>query len=279
MSTYSDSINYENIVHALYQALLLNEGYDNVNVQHNVTLPCRSGATAQFDIFWEFRCAGVLHRVAVECKHYNHTVGVDDVREFAYKLEDAGNLQGIMVTRKGYQAGAIKTAKASGIYLKKFQLPTDMNWDGKIRKVIITIHVLTLENIRHNFIPNKQWLEQYLEKNEKFIAQLSTTTDQIVLVDSQGQTIKTLWALENELPRGNKAATDLTFSFPMTQETFLHAPDFTDLRIDRIDYIYDVRETIEEIHIPADAILQGLLSDVDGQESFLFFLDNSILQY
>ena len=204
MSIYPDAINYENIVHALYQALLLNEGYDNVNVQHNVTLPCRSGATAQFDIFWEFKLAGVLHRVAVECKHYNLTVGVDDVREFAYKLNDAGNLQGIMVTRKGYQAGAIMTAKASGIYLKKFQLPTDMNWDGKIRKVIITIHVLTLENIRHNFIPNKQWLEQYLEKNEKFIAQLSATTDQIALVDSQGQTIKTFGLWRRNFQEGTK---------------------------------------------------------------------------
>ena len=46
--------------------------------------------------------------------------------------------------------------------------------------------------------------------------------------------------------------------------------------IDRIDYQYDVIETTQEISVSADAILHGLLSDIEGQDSFLFFLNNTI---
>ena len=277
MSSYSDAIRYEEIVQALYQALLLDEGYDNINVQHNVTLTCESGATVQFDIFWEFKLAGVHHKVAVECKNYNRNVSVGDVHEFAHKLQSIGNVIGIMVTRKGYQDGAIKTAKASGIYLKKFQLPADMNWDGKIRRAVLSIHILTLANIQRTFVPDRQWLSDYLKKNEKFVLRLATSTNQIFLVDEEGRVITTLEHLDDELPRGGHSATALKHSFPMHGKVFLRVPDSQEFPLNRIDYQYDVLDTVEEVTLSADAILQGLLSDIDGQESFLFFLDHTII--
>ena len=276
MSSYSEAIRYEEIIQALYQALLMNEGYNNINVQRNVSLKGRSGATAQFDIFWEFSTAGVKHRVVIECKNYNRSVGVDDVREFAYKLHDVGNLKGIMVTRKGYQEGAIKTARDADIYLKKFQLPADMFWYGNTRGVSITLHTLTLDNLKRTFVPNRLWLAERLRKNEKLTVQFYAPTNQILLVDSEGNVQKTLWKLENELPRGEHSATALKHSFPMSGNIFLRTPNGQELMIDRIDYQYDVIETTQEISVSADAILHGLLSDIEGQDSFLFFLNNTI---
>ena len=268
---------YENVVQALYQALLLYEGYDNIKVQHNVTLPCESGATVQFDIFWEFKLAGVHHRVAVECKNYNRTVSVGDVHEFAHKLQCVGNLIGIMVTRKGYQDGAIKTARFSGIYLKKFQLPADMNWNGKIRRVILSIHILTLENIQRNYVPDRQWISEYLKDNNVFTLHVNAPSDEIFLIDEEGNVIKTLCDLDNELPRGEHSATALKHSFPMHGKVFLRLPDSQEFLLDSINYQYDVLDTVEEVSLSADTILQGLLSDIDGQESFLFFLDHTII--
>lgn len=286
MSLHSDAIRYEEIIKALYQALMLNDGYDNVNVQHNITLKGKSGATSQFDIFWEFKIAGIRHRVAIECKNYNRSVGVDDVREFACKLQDVGNLIGIMVTRKGYQEGAIKTAKASGIYLKKFQLPVDMNWDGRIRKVIITIHTLTSENIKRRFILDSQWLSQFIQERGKDTAQKILTdkvgapSNEYYLINNHREVLKTLRDLDNEIPR-DKAAIGQKHSFSMDGGAFLFVPshpEYPEMKLSSIEYEYDVIDTVEEISISADAVLQGLLSDVDGQESLLFFLDNTILK-
>ena len=278
MSIYSDAIKYEEIVQALYQALLLNEGYDNIQVKHNIILQGRSGATAQFDVFWEFKRAGVQHRVAIECKNYNHSVEVGEVREFSHKLQDVGNLIGIMVTRKGYQDGAIKTARDSGIYLKKFQLPNDMNWKDQIRTVTITIHVLTLENIKRKFIPEKQWVKNCIKENSKelLVKTVSGFNDKIYLVDEQGAIMKSLLELDNELPRGDEAAIAQRHSFPMEGKVSLRVPSYPDIKLSSIEYEYDICEATEELSMSADAILQGLLSDIDGQESFLFFIDNTI---
>lgn len=179
-----------------------------------------------------------------------------------------------MVTRKGYQESAIKTARASGIYLKKFQLPDDMNLNGKTRNILISIHVLTIENLQRNFIPDKKWLS----KNAQLSAQFYAPTNEIFLVDDDGNFIESLWELENSLPRGEHSATALKYSFLMQGKVFLQTPYSQAFPLDRIDYQYDVLDTVEELSLSANDVLQGLLYDMDGQESFLFFLDNSFLK-
>ena len=180
-----------------------------------------------------------------------------------------------MVTRKEYQSGAIKTARNCNIYLKKFQLPEDINWESKIRTIIIDMHILTIENIKRTPILDKNWLlQQHFSGNEKL--SINNTTDNIFLIDKNGNKIKTLYELENELPRGEKAAYKLKYSFPFKEDTFMQNDNGINPKIKRIDYEYDIFETIEEIKISADDVIHGLLSDIDGQESFLFFLNNSI---
>lgn len=116
MSQYNEAIEFEKIVMSLYQAILNADGFENIRVEHNVTLACKSGATAQFDIYWKFKQAGVTHEVAIECKNYNKKITSDKVRDFACKLHDAGNLRGIMVSRKGYQHGTKLIAKDNRIH-------------------------------------------------------------------------------------------------------------------------------------------------------------------
>ncbi|MBA7661617.1 hypothetical protein ES703_69637 [subsurface metagenome] len=69
------------------------------------------------DVSFKTQVLGARVLVLVECKCYNHAVGVDDVEEFFSKLDDIGAHKGIMVTRVGYQDGAIKTARGRGIAL------------------------------------------------------------------------------------------------------------------------------------------------------------------
>ncbi len=52
-----------------------------------------------------------------ECKNYSHDVPVDDVEEFHSKLVQVGAHKGTVVTRQGFQAGAIAFARSHGIGL------------------------------------------------------------------------------------------------------------------------------------------------------------------
>ena len=278
MSTYSDAINFEKLIAALHQATLNAEGFENISVQHNVTIPCKSGATAQFDVYWKFKQAGVVHEVAIECKNYNSTVSVGKVREFAAKLQDAGNVRGIMVSRKGFQDGAKKVAKDSGIMLKKYQFPNEMDWTGRVRTIVMTMHMYTLDNVRHTFDFDLQWMHEHYPDQKRFSSERMVSTEEILFVKEDGTRIKSLHELTNELPRGSKSAQDLKHIFTFEEPTFLRSPNVPDLKINRVAFLYDVHEATEELTFNADDVIQGLLIDDETGESILHYLDNSIRQ-
>lgn len=72
----------------------------------------------KFDVSFVLKIAGGANLlVVVECKHYGHKVRVDDVEEFHSKLDDIGAQKGILVSTKGFQAGAVKTATGRRIAL------------------------------------------------------------------------------------------------------------------------------------------------------------------
>jgi hypothetical protein len=52
-----------------------------------------------------------------ECKNYTSEVPVDDVEEFHSKMVQVGAHKGTMVTRVGFQTGALNFAKSHGIGL------------------------------------------------------------------------------------------------------------------------------------------------------------------
>ena len=59
-----------------------------------------------------------------ECKHYNHSVPVDDAEEFHAKLEQVGadRTKGTMITPIGFEQGTIEYARSKGIGLWRYIL-------------------------------------------------------------------------------------------------------------------------------------------------------------
>ena len=76
----------------------------------DVVLPGARG-DHQIDLYWEFSTAGILHRVAVECKDYNRNVSKERIAAFRAVLDDIGGIRGIYATKIGYQSGAKEFAK------------------------------------------------------------------------------------------------------------------------------------------------------------------------
>ena len=114
---------YERFTQEIYQQLVNLDVVRTTNVQHNVKLMGRSGQKHQIDVYWEYEIAGNKHRVAIECKNYNSMVPISKVRDFKGVLDDLNGVNGIMVTKIGYQDGAKKYAQEYGISLKELRTP------------------------------------------------------------------------------------------------------------------------------------------------------------
>ena len=114
---------YERFTQEIYQQLVNLDVVRTTTVQHDVKLEGRSGQKHQIDVYWEYEIAGNKHKVAIECKNYNKLVPIGKVRDFKGVLDDLNGVNGIMVTKVGYQEGAKKYAQEYGISLKELRTP------------------------------------------------------------------------------------------------------------------------------------------------------------
>lgn len=78
----NENTEYEKLAQEIYQAISDADGVKNINIQHNIKLPGKSGCNHQIDVYWEFEMMGIKHCVAIECKNYSSEVSVGKVRDF-----------------------------------------------------------------------------------------------------------------------------------------------------------------------------------------------------
>ncbi|OQW66505.1 MAG: hypothetical protein BVN28_00670 [Nitrospira sp. ST-bin4] len=170
--TYKEAIEYELLTRVVYEAILKQDGVTNVNVQHNVPLKGRSGVEHQIDVFWEFKQAGIPHRVLIECKNYASNLTLEKARNFFAVLHDVGNSIGLMVTKTGFQRGTASFCKYYGIKLKLLRQPTDKDWKGRIKKTIVNITPRFPVSTEENPITAQMYLRPSSKEQE---ARLNTT--------------------------------------------------------------------------------------------------------
>jgi hypothetical protein len=116
---------FEEYVQEVY-SILLNLRDEGVMVTRDATLfGRRSDTPHQIDVFYEFIRAGIRHRVAIECKCTARPTEKSEVSSFFAVVHDIGDVIGVMVSRSGYQSGAIKFAQTHNILaLTVDDLPT-----------------------------------------------------------------------------------------------------------------------------------------------------------
>lgn len=106
---------WEDYVHYVYSTLLNLKG-ERIQVSKRTTFVLPSGETYEVDVYYEFWKAGVRHRVAIECKDWKSPVSQGQILEFHQKIKNIGNdLIGVVVSRNGYQDGAVKVAERHGM--------------------------------------------------------------------------------------------------------------------------------------------------------------------
>lgn len=207
-----------------YQKLVNNDVLKPTKVEHDVKLLGKSGCDHQIDVYWEYEIAGNKHRVAIECKNYSSLVPVGKVRDFQGVLADLKNVNGIMVSSKGFQSGAKKYAEEYGISLKELRLPGSDDIVGEITTIFHNDHIRCLYQIDKDCVKQKkinlQYLRDYLvftnpKKTDKWrnATHLPLETTSMIIRDSSGKKISSLEELEAQHPENPEPNSSQVFKF------------------------------------------------------------------
>ncbi|MDR5866215.1 restriction endonuclease [Halomonas koreensis] len=259
---------YEKLAREVYEGILQAEGFDTITVKHDVKIEGKSGQKHQIDVFWEFDVAGVKHRVAVECKNYTSPVSIGKIRDFSAALDDIGNIQGIFITKTGYQSGAKTFADHCGITLKHLREPTkkDLEAVGAPPSLNIRGHIFyfinTVPDIKFDF----DWIISNTSMKEGDPFEILALNCDIKIVDENGNLIKTFLDLENELPRPTDIKCDrigLTHQF-VFENQYLTWPGcpYEKLKLKKIDFKYDVGYTCSVMEFEGRWAAKAVLEDI-----------------
>ena len=209
MFSFLKGIELENNIEYIYSSILSNEDINVLKLEKRCKIRGKSGCLREFDIYYEFKVAGYVHKVAIECKNYKRPISINIVDGLIGKLNDFNNIKGIIISKNGYQKGAKEYAMYEGIEvveydnlpkfnkiladkLAKVCLPT-VNTIGKPFYVIMEKHdeLMTTGNhfTRNNIIPLficRKAAERYLERmpDKKIWAVYGVSKEQLIFICS-----------------------------------------------------------------------------------------------
>jgi hypothetical protein len=87
-------------------------------------------------------------RIAIECKRYARTVGIDKVEAFATKLGDLGVDQGVMVSATGFNSGAKASARDNRITLLTYREASGLDWAEVTKSGAWLSFIVSRRNVR-----------------------------------------------------------------------------------------------------------------------------------
>ena len=269
---------FERFTQCVYQKLVNNDVLKPTIVQHNVKLKGKSGCEHQIDVFWEYEIAGNLHRVAIECKNYDSQVPIGKVRDFFGVLQDLNNVRGIMVSSKGYQAGAKMFADYYGISLKELRRP---GWNESIGTITTTVHA----DIRHTlFLIDDGWITEHnfsLDRLRRFYADFQfdkaeywraathfpiETKDHIIR-NAKGKEISSLEELEKQLPKNPESGAEFVFAF---EDGWLESRLWGPVKIREVKFEYESKTHEKTISLAAEDFVDAILEDaLSGETNYI----------
>lgn len=121
----------------------------DVKVEHNVTLPGRSGAPRQIDVLVRHKQGLYEHLIVVECKYHKTPVERLHIDALATTAKEVGASRGVMFAMNGFQSGAITQAQHENIDLFTVRDLTDEEWGlpGKVVDILLQVIQPSVANI------------------------------------------------------------------------------------------------------------------------------------
>ena len=260
---------FELLVQAIYQEILDSENFDTIKVEHDVNIEGKSGQSHQIDVYWEIMIAGVLARVAVECKDYASNVSVGRLRDFYGALDDIGNIIGIFVTTKGYQKGAKVFAEHKGITLKTVSTPTqeDMDELGGITGLTLNFHAIRITNVVMTPDLDMDWLFQNTNIREGENIQMSAPNSEVKILAADNTVICSVKDLEDKLPHTEESTVGLHKNYDY-EDAYLYFPSsrHPPFKVKKISFKYDSIINTETSELTFVTMAKALLKDLSTDE-------------
>lgn len=147
-----DATEYEAVTAALYEVLGKSTGATVIGYGPECKVPGKSGGEHQIDVLIEQSNGLQSIRTAIECKYWNKRVPRDRVLAFVGVLEDTNIEKGVIVSKEGFQSGAMEVAKARNIDLVEMREPKDADWEGRIKGIVFNMHIRVSEGYDFEFI-------------------------------------------------------------------------------------------------------------------------------
>jgi hypothetical protein len=266
-------VEFELLVKAIYEEILLSDECDTVNVEHDVKVAGKSGQLHQIDVYWKFTVAGVVHRVAVECKEYKNTVSIGRIRDFSAALDDIGDIRGIFVTTKGYQSGALKFSEHKGISLKTVQEPTSIDIDEhqSIKKMTLNGSAFCIGSVAMTPLFDVQWIIENtnLKNGDELLC--DDFNDKIKVMDSNYTSLGTILDFENRLPREPANTVGLSHKYAFG-DAFLHIPSspWPPLKLTGLNFEYNTYTLKVSSETNFKLMAEAVIKDVVTGESHLY---------
>lgn len=123
---------FEELVKKIYDIFL--SEYDK-NVKHDIKIKGKSGLEHQIDVFVEIFMPILTIKDIIDCKHWNSRVKKSDVKEIYTTRDEVNANRATIISRKGFQSGAIQFAKFNGINLYKILKPEELGLHTAVFKV------------------------------------------------------------------------------------------------------------------------------------------------
>ncbi len=258
------NIEYEKFTQEVYQTLVNADVVNSTNVKHNIQLVGKSGQAHQIDVYWEYKIAGVVQCVVIECKNYNKPVPIGKVRDFHSVLSDLNNVAGVMVTKSGYQKDAKEYAAHYGINLKELRTPkqgeaiigeVELCIKASIRHRLFVVDEEYAKKKGINLSLYKQRLDCFRITNEnkwqksKYIP-LGLRED--FIRNNRGEVIASFEDIEKDLQE------DFSLSF---EDAFVETSEFGRIRITEIKYEHENKNESKIISIDAQEFTKAILKD------------------
>lgn len=251
---------YERFTREVYEQLSKYHHWGVKNIQHNLKLKGRSGCEHQIDVYWEYEKDGVSHRVAIECKNYNKNVPKEKVCAFNGVIIDLDGVEGIMVSKKGYQTGAKEYANHYGISLKELRKPHD--GETIIGEIDLGIHI---EKKSALFKVDEKWTEEHginISEYKRRIGMSNAThiplpTSDDNIRDSKGDIITSLKSIEQ----------DTQF-----EDAYVSTSYWGPIMILEVIHNHSTEDIQRSIAIDAEKFVYAILKDVFSDSSELMVM-------
>lgn len=265
----NDNTAYEKFTQEVYQELVNADTVKSTRVQHDVKIEGKSGQKHQIDVYWEYEIAGTKHKVAIECKNYNRKVSIGHLRDFHGVLTDLNNVNGIMVTKIGFQNGVKKYAQTYGIQLKELRKPqpheTICEFESETETSVCHRLFLINEDYakEHGFSITKyrEWIDDFRGRNEwENSKYLPLTLNTEFLTNKEGEAVANLDDIKCELNN-----VDATFKY---NEAFVDTP-WGKLKIDELKYEHKHQKQTQTLKFDAWHFVKAILKDAQNGETIL----------